>query len=309
MTLDSDVAGQGRSAKTPWTSPASYWIPEYVVDSAWLGHAPFAAWLLEQTRPRTVVELGTHQGFSYFAMCDFAQRLGLGTSFAAVDTWQGDEHAGFYSSAVFDAVSRWNERFLPRSSLMRMTFAEARGDIDDRSVDLLHIDGRHRYEDVVQDFALYAGTLSERGVVLFHDIAERGGDFGVHRFWSELTTRFPTFSFDHSHGLGVALVGSVQPSALRSLASAGDFERAAVRTVYENLGSRVSGVRDLLVQVDEAQSSVRALEEKAAQWEARAMQLGTQIEELKGSTSWRVSAPVRWLGSAVRRSRVEGNEK
>lgn len=306
---DSATADQGRSAEAQWVTPASYWIPEYVVDSAWLGHASFAAWLIEQMRPRSVVELGTHQGFSYFAMCEFAQRLGLDTTFSAVDTWQGDEHAGFYSSDVFEAVSRWNERFVPGSTLMRMTFAEARGGIDDESVDLLHIDGRHRYEDVVQDFDLYARTLSDRGVVLFHDIAEYGSDFGVHRFWEELTTRYPTFSFDHSHGLGVALVGADQPSTLRSLAAADERERVAVRTAYEKLGSRVSGIRDLLVQADEAARTVRTLEDASSQWEARAMELGQEIDALRGSTSWRVSAPVRWLGSAVRRNRVEGTEK
>jgi cephalosporin hydroxylase len=57
--------------------------------------------------------------------------------------------------------------------------------------DLIFIDGDHRYEGVAKDFELYRPLLSERGVVLFHDVDPdhvfkdtHGG--GVHRFWSDL---------------------------------------------------------------------------------------------------------------------------
>jgi hypothetical protein len=77
-------------------SPASFWFPEALVESAWHGHAPFAFWLMETLKPRQFVELGTHHGFSYLAFCQAAQRCGLAAKGYAVDTWRGDEHAGFY---------------------------------------------------------------------------------------------------------------------------------------------------------------------------------------------------------------------
>src|SRR4051794_21305918 len=41
-----------------------------VEPSAWLGHVPFALWLVAAIRPRIIVELGVHTGNSY---CAFLQ--------------------------------------------------------------------------------------------------------------------------------------------------------------------------------------------------------------------------------------------
>src|SRR5437764_4408932 len=59
-------------------SPACFWPPQQLdPQSAWLEHAPFAFWLIEALRPRILVELGTHGGYSYFAFCQAVERLKL----------------------------------------------------------------------------------------------------------------------------------------------------------------------------------------------------------------------------------------
>src|SRR5215208_4929772 len=87
-------------AQNQFISAASFWLPRYIVDSAWLEHAPFAFWLSEALAPKRFVELGTHKGFSYLCFCQAFDTLRLGTASFAVDTWKVDEHSGHYGPDV-----------------------------------------------------------------------------------------------------------------------------------------------------------------------------------------------------------------
>src|ERR1700720_3717292 len=154
---------------------------------SWLGHAPFAFWLVEALEPRTLVEVGTHGGFSYFALCEAVQHCRIQTQCYAVDTWLGDEHAGFYSEDVYQDVKRHNDQqYAAFSTLVRSTFDEAVDHFNDGSIALLHIDGRHFYQDVKHDFETWRSKLSNRAVVLIHDTNVREKGFGVFRLWEEL---------------------------------------------------------------------------------------------------------------------------
>ena len=177
-------------------------LPKYWSPSAWTEHVPFAFWIMGALKPRVYVELGVHYGMSYFACCQMAAEKRLGTRCYAVDTWSGDEHAGFYSDEIFHQVEEHNRLYYADfSSLLRMRFDEALDHIPDGSVDLLHVDGRHFYDDVKVDFESWIPKLSERAVVMFHDTEVRERDFGVWKLWSELESQFPSFNFLHGHGL------------------------------------------------------------------------------------------------------------
>jgi hypothetical protein len=189
--------------------------------SAWHGHVPFAHWLVAAMRPRRIVELGTHAGVSFAAFCQGVQRLGLGAPCVAVDTWEGDAHAGAYDEAVYRDLAGFVAALFPDiARLQRSTFDAALGAVADGSVDLLHIDGFHTYEAVRHDFETWRPKLSARGVVLFHDIAVRERGFGVWRFWQEITADLPHFAFAHAFGLGVLAVGPEVPPAVAALCAA-----------------------------------------------------------------------------------------
>src|SRR5207237_6504273 len=108
-----------------FVSPASYWMPELMPVSAWVEHAPFAFWIMDALRPRTIVELGVHHGFSYFVFCQAVQRLHLPARCFAIDTWLGDKHAGFYGDEVYAAVRSNNRRYENFSRLIRSDFSDA----------------------------------------------------------------------------------------------------------------------------------------------------------------------------------------
>ncbi|WP_386340934.1 class I SAM-dependent methyltransferase [Xanthomonas citri pv. citri] len=222
--------------------------PQSTPESAWLGHIPFAGWLIEVMRPGILVELGTHRGASYLAFCQAIQRCAVQTKCYAVDTWEGDDHAGEYSEEVFFTLLDYHQRnYADFSRLMRMRFEEAVQYFDDGTVDLLHIDGLHTYEAVRGDFETWKSKLSRRAVVLFHDINVRERDFGVWRYWAEMRERYPSFEFTHTHGLGVLLVGPEQPEALQQLCQAGDLDEGAVliNRMFDNGGRLISANVDI----------------------------------------------------------------
>lgn len=246
--------------------------PRFRPESAWLEHGPFATWLIRKMRPRRFVELGTHFGYSYFAVCETVLSEGLSTQCIAVDTWQGDAHAGFYDETVFETVQSENARYAAFSTLQRKTFDEALSDVEDGSVDLLHIDGRHFYEDVRQDYESWLPKLAPDAVILFHDTEVRDEGFGVYRLWAEVARTYPSFNFVHGNGLGVLFQGVKVPARLTemvalSAANGGpgvieDYfqllgglmsERAAVRRRYGELGDQVA-------QLEQAQETEKARE-------------------------------------------------
>jgi hypothetical protein len=260
------------------------------VNSAWWGHVPFAGWIMRAARPRVFVELGTFSGVSFSAFCQAALSDHTASICHAVDTWQGDPHAGTFDSTVYlDFKAFHDTHYKSISQIHRCTFDEAQGRFDDGSVDLLHIDGYHTYEAVRHDFETWLPKLSERAVVLFHDTNERMNDFGVWRFWDEVCTRWPSFSFLHSHGLGVICVGTEPPAEVAELCAILDTKRIeTIRQRFALLGDRWYA---------QAQWEVSAAHAAAA--ESRAEGLDARVRSLENSVSWRMTAPLRFVSSHI----------
>lgn len=228
-------------------SPSMLMIPRLLPQSAWLGHIPFASWLLHVQQPGFIVELGTHNGASFLAFCQAVEAQQLGSRVFAIDTWEGDEHAGFYGDEVYAKLRDYQQRhYAGISEMMRLRFDQALEYFADGTVDLLHIDGLHTYEAVREDFESWRSKLSSRAVVLFHDSCVRERGFGVWQYWSEVSKQFPSFEFTHTHGLGVLLVGEQQPEELLRLAEAarrGEF--ATINQLFDTLGRNIKNVEEI----------------------------------------------------------------
>lgn len=235
-----------RETFNPLQSPACLLTPDRLTDSTWHEHIPFAFACMSILKPRVLVELGTYKGDSFFAFCQAVEKLDLPTRCHAVDTWQGDEHSSFYGKDVFSSVHSHHERHYGRfSRLIRSTFDQARAHFSEGSIDLLHIDGLHTYEAVKHDFETWLPTMSDRGVILFHDTTVRERDFGVWRLWQEVAGKYPSFEFSHGHGLGVLAVGpKVDEEFLALTALEGDARRT-FDILFHCLGQRVANLARL----------------------------------------------------------------
>jgi Methyltransferase domain len=300
------------STETWWLRPTSYWQPAHIVTSAWLQHAPFAAWLVDVVRPRRLIELGTHYGFSFFTFAEAFRRLGLEGEILALDTWAGDEQAGFYGEDVFDSVRTVAEsEYGGFTRLLRGYFSESRPLVEDHTTDLLHIDGRHGYDDVKEDFLQWVDTVRPGGAILFHDIAERDRGFGVWRLWNELSDTYPSFAFEHGHGLGVIGIGDGFAPELRQLFEAGDETRARIRSDYEALGAvveRQAALEAMPAEIDSLHDAVGSLQDLIGSLRRDVESLRStvhhrdrEIEGYRTSTSWKVTRPLRALGRVIHR--------
>ncbi|GGI36992.1 hypothetical protein GCM10010988_11720 [Cnuibacter physcomitrellae] len=310
-----------RSPADPFAEIDLYRPTRVDVPSAWYGHVPFGHWLVGAVRPDLLVELGTHNGVSFSSFCDAVIAAGLPTTCYAVDTWAGDFQAGEYGEDVWvDWSAFCARRYGDFTHLLRTTFDEAAEQFSPGSIDLLHIDGLHTYEAVRNDVDRWLPKVSSRGVVIMHDIAERDREFGVWRVWDELKAAYPSFEFHHEHGLGVLAVGADVPEALRPFVEADETEASRLRARFAAAGERLKldeerldlhrrlaqSYRDREAEMERAQqyesetsAEATALRGQVGRISAENEALQAQIRELRTSTSWRVSAPVRAAGSVV----------
>ncbi len=228
----------------PLEYPNCLEFPLWLEQSAWAEHVPFAMFLVSALRPRVLVELGTYTGVSYCAFCQAAKELNIDAKFYAVDTWQGDEHAGKLEETVLSKLQAHHEPlYAGFSRLIQSTFDEALQHFADGSVDLLHIDGFHTYKAVSHDFQTWLPKMSERGVILFHDVNVREREFGVWKFWDEVSAKYKHFTFLHGHGLGVLAVGNDFPEDLQKLFAADKNQITIVRNFFHQLGARIDAIR------------------------------------------------------------------
>ncbi len=249
----------------------------------WSGHTPFAMWLIAVAKPDLFVELGAYSGISYLAFCQAVDMVGLDTRCYAVDTWVGDEHAGLYGEHIYQTLRQNHDPcYAAFSTLMRMTFDEAVQHFADASVDLLHIDGLHTYDAVRHDFETWLPKISDRGIVLFHDIEVRREDFGVWRFWSEISQKYPSLSFAHSHGLGVLFVGDRSLEAL--LAQGVDPRNAQACQLLNRFFRGLGAAQERRAELHSVQyqwgNTIKSLDEMRTALDAERRNASTIQEEL-----------------------------
>jgi hypothetical protein len=259
----------------------------------------------------------------------------LDTRCASVDTWAGDPHSGDLQAGILDDLRAHHDPLYGGfSRLIQSTFDGALRLFDDRSIDLLHIDGYHTYEAVRHDFDSWLPKLSERGVVLLHDAAVREGDFGVWRLWQQTASQYPSLLFPHGFGLGVLVVGPDANPDLRDFVDEASNDDGTLIRLFAALGERlVSRTREKELEStrDQATKELRAsseevgrvraqlattesdrqkvlerqheLEERIEVEQQARLELEQHVRNLMATRTYRYSAPARRLYGRLRHTR------
>ena len=265
--------------------------PRRLTDIAsWHEHIPFAFTIMQMLKPKIFVELGTHKGDSYCAFCQAVDTLGIDAACYAIDTWKGDEHAGFYEYDILEELRKYHDPIYGHfSQLIQCTFDQAAEYFSDNSVDLLHIDGLHTYDAVKHDFENWLPKMSVHGVILLHDINVREREFGVWKLWEELKDKYGSLEFKHGHGLGVLIVGTDIPRDILTLLYAKE-QNLSITKFFSELGNKIvldhkfeSDIQSKDIKIGDLENGLRAKGIKIGDLENSSRTKDIKIGDLENS--------------------------
>jgi hypothetical protein len=277
----------------------------YKCQSAWIGHEKIANFLIKTIKPEIIVELGVHNGFSYFAFCQTVHDQKINTKCFGIDHWKGDYHTGLYEEKVYENVLEENKKYNHFSKLIKKDFNSALSDFNDQSIDFLHIDGYHTYDSVKSDFKNWLPKCKKDAIILFHDVNEFKDDFGVWKLFNELKQTYSHHVFPHAHGLGIISLSENKNnlvSFLKSLDEHTNFSTLLLKnndllSKLEQQSKKFKTLllknNDLLSKLEQQSKKFKTLNQKLADKDQEIHFLNEEKLKLINSNSYRLTAPIR----------------
>ena len=167
--------------------------------------------------PKTIVEIGTKKGGSFFIWARYIKP----TSLISIDLPKGIHGGGFPKQKIpfmkyfLSDVKESKVSIIQGNSQSTDTLNKLKEILKGEKIDFLFIDGDHRYEGVKSDFNMYKGLVRKGGLIGFHDIISseyhHNLDCFVDQLWNELKKDYEHIEFiqnpkQHKYGIGVLKV-------------------------------------------------------------------------------------------------------
>ncbi len=148
--------------------------------------------LLKKRRLRTVVEIGTAKGGTFFAWCKIAEP---NATIISLDLPNGPFGGGYNPAETkkFKKYGKKNQKlhFLRKNSHLAKTKNELIKLLKGKEIDFLMIDGDHTYKGVKRDWDLYSPLVKKNGIIALHDIVHHPQlpEVQVERLWEKIKKR------------------------------------------------------------------------------------------------------------------------
>jgi cephalosporin hydroxylase len=171
--------------------------------------------LAGEEAPETVCEIGTRYGGTNFLL---SQALPSVSQMIGIDLYvRSSGKLRHYCRPTQDLI------FIHGSSFAPETVEQVRRAVGVRKLDLLFIDGDHRYSGVRSDFLAYRHLVREGGLIAFHDIMPHQGKAGgsvppnpfieVPQFWSRIKELYPSYEFVRDANQDYYGIGAIRYSS------------------------------------------------------------------------------------------------
>lgn len=168
--------------------------------------------LVEELKPKYLLEIGTANGGSLFL---FAKLAHPEATIVSIDLPGGKYGGGYpaYKESFYKSFALPQQKMILHraNSHSSETLEQVKKLLNANKLDFLFIDGDHTYEGVKTDFQLYAPLVKSNGLIGFHDIAKHPPEWnvGVDRFFDEIKNEHTHQIFIENPQQGWAGIGVI----------------------------------------------------------------------------------------------------
>lgn len=144
--------------------------------------------IVENLKPKVVVEIGTARGGTLFAFSRLATPTAI---IVSIDLpWGGTGDYPTWREKIYQKFSSPEQKLtlMRADSHQQETLEKLESVLGGRDIDFLFIDGDHTYGGVKKDYELYSPLVRVGGVIALHDVAKHNAtpNCEVDRFWDEI---------------------------------------------------------------------------------------------------------------------------